>query len=102
MTATRVPGEVAHPIAHRARPRGSQPPAGSAHEEHEGAPPIRTAGVDAPARATLRPPRATRLGGPAKAAGEGARRPRPATAERGRSEERRIGKECRSRWSPYH
>ena len=30
----------------------------------------------------------------------------PAFAERfalaGRSEERRVGKECRSRWSPYH
>ena len=24
------------------------------------------------------------------------------TAERFRSEERRVGKECRSRWSPYH
>src|SRR5260370_34544606 len=23
-------------------------------------------------------------------------------ADRGRSEERRVGKECRSRWSPYH
>src|SRR5438270_1879389 len=23
-------------------------------------------------------------------------------AEAGRSEERRVGKECRSRWSPYH
>ena len=23
-------------------------------------------------------------------------------AERDRSEERRVGKECRSRWSPYH
>ena len=23
-------------------------------------------------------------------------------AERSRSEERRVGKECRSRWSPYH
>ena len=23
-------------------------------------------------------------------------------AEYGRSEERRVGKECRSRWSPYH
>ena len=22
--------------------------------------------------------------------------------DRGRSEERRVGKECRSRWSPYH
>src|SRR5256885_7031361 len=29
----------------------------------------------------------------APAAGEG---------EQGRSEERRVGKECRSRWSPYH
>src|SRR3712207_3376590 len=25
-----------------------------------------------------------------------------ALAERKRSEERRVGKECRSRWSPYH
>ena len=24
------------------------------------------------------------------------------TKTRGRSEERRVGKECRSRWSPYH
>ena len=24
------------------------------------------------------------------------------SAEGGRSEERRVGKECRSRWSPYH
>src|SRR3712207_9175717 len=24
------------------------------------------------------------------------------TADNGRSEERRVGKECRSRWSPYH
>ena len=23
-------------------------------------------------------------------------------ANKGRSEERRVGKECRSRWSPYH
>ena len=27
---------------------------------------------------------------------------RPAARERSRSEERRVGKECRSRWSPYH
>ena len=26
----------------------------------------------------------------------------PDTYEVGRSEERRVGKECRSRWSPYH
>ena len=25
-----------------------------------------------------------------------------AVADRSRSEERRVGKECRSRWSPYH
>src|SRR2546422_11189490 len=24
------------------------------------------------------------------------------TKQRGRAEERRVGKECRSRWSPYH
>src|SRR2546430_17741571 len=27
---------------------------------------------------------------------------KPAEAERRRSEERRVGEECRSRWSPYH
>src|SRR2546422_10897500 len=26
----------------------------------------------------------------------------PLVSEMGRSEERRVGKECRSRWSPYH
>ena len=26
----------------------------------------------------------------------------PADLYNGRSEERRVGKECRSRWSPYH
>ena len=26
----------------------------------------------------------------------------PGTDHDGRSEERRVGKECRSRWSPYH
>src|SRR5689334_24686913 len=26
----------------------------------------------------------------------------PRAFRRGRSEERRVGKECRSRWSPYH
>src|SRR3712207_7129427 len=29
-------------------------------------------------------------------------RPGEARAPRDRSEERRVGKECRSRWSPYH
>ena len=28
--------------------------------------------------------------------------PRPEELARARSEERRVGKECRSRWSPYH
>src|SRR3712207_8410919 len=36
-------------------------------------------------------------------AGEGAPAGRPAGGLfAGRSEERRVGKECRSRWSPYH
>src|SRR5438105_11161384 len=30
------------------------------------------------------------------------RAPPPRSAFRYRSEERRVGKECRSRWSPYH
>src|SRR6266853_6939575 len=28
--------------------------------------------------------------------------PKPLVCRGGRSEERRVGKECRSRWSPYH
>ena len=28
--------------------------------------------------------------------------PKNQRGELGRSEERRVGKECRSRWSPYH
>src|SRR2546430_15732955 len=28
--------------------------------------------------------------------------PRPGEKQKIRSEERRVGKECRSRWSPYH
>ena len=28
--------------------------------------------------------------------------PSEVTPEKSRSEERRVGKECRSRWSPYH
>ena len=37
--------------------------------------------------------------------GMGYRRPQSVAEMRGvkaRSEERRVGKECRSRWSPYH
>src|SRR2546430_3661733 len=30
------------------------------------------------------------------------RRTRPCPRHESRSEERRVGKECRSRWSPYH
>ena len=36
----------------------------------------------------------------AEAARQQTRQARP--AHRRRSEERRVGKECRSRWSPYH
>src|SRR5258708_23348460 len=33
---------------------------------------------------------------------DGCRRPRAEVENQIRSEERRVGKECRSRWSPYH
>ena len=33
---------------------------------------------------------------------EGRKEGREGGREGGRSEERRVGKECRSRWSPYH
>src|SRR5258708_15816998 len=34
--------------------------------------------------------------------GEASATPRSWSAASARSEERRVGKECRSRWSPYH
>src|SRR2546425_11720512 len=39
---------------------------------------------------------------PGAAGVAGSDRPPPAASRRDRSEERRVGKECRSRWSPYH
>ena len=38
----------------------------------------------------------------AKRRGTGAKNVRPTMKLQLRSEERRVGKECRSRWSPYH
>src|SRR2546427_13102657 len=45
-----------------------------------------------------------RLLGPTRRDAMGAKCPRerPSGVRPGRSEERRVGKECRSRWSPYH
>src|SRR5207302_5962802 len=45
-----------------------------------------------------------RGGDPTRAAADAAhaRRAGGARPARARSEERRVGKECRSRWSPYH
>src|SRR5437870_11674397 len=40
--------------------------------------------------------------GNASAANHGSRCRRTAGQEKSRSEERRVGKECRSRWAPYH
>src|SRR3989442_3355533 len=45
-------------------------------------------------------PHDARARGDADAIGEAAER--AAALTRQRSEERRVGKECRSRWSPYH
>src|SRR5256885_7209118 len=41
-------------------------------------------------------------GGLSDARGRGAGVARGVPSPRSRSEERRVGKECRSRWSPYH
>src|SRR5256885_16300288 len=70
---------------------------------------------DLPAAETPRPEEERRPRGPRRdgrgdgrrdGAGRGARRPAGANAAPAdgsdRSEERRVGKECRSRWSPYH
>src|SRR5215213_6623879 len=57
-------------------------------------------GVQTCALPILRPGACPRgLSGPGS--GRARRRTRPAP-DRRRSEERRVGKECRSRWSPYH
>src|SRR5437588_6746149 len=42
------------------------------------------------------------IGGLASAAGMSVQRMMETVGAQGRSEERRVGKECRSRWSPYH
>src|SRR3712207_7166916 len=61
-------------------------------------PPLRAAAAPAVAPA-LRKGRAAAAGSPRPAQPRDLRAgPRAA----GRSEERRVGKECRSRWSPYH
>src|SRR6266496_2565058 len=44
--------------------------------------------------------RRSRASGACRSAGSSSGRRRSAAT--GRSEERRVGKECRSRWSPYH
>src|SRR5580698_881603 len=79
---------------------------------NEGAAGAKPAAAPAPAKAAAPPP-------PPAAAAPAAAAPAPAqksppvdaplapsvrkiSAESGRSEERRVGKECRSRWSPYH
>src|SRR2546422_6946185 len=63
-------------------------------------------GLLAPLRAAHRDPlpplAALALAAGLLATGVVVRRRRPRTLEPARSEERRVGKECRSRWSPYH
>src|SRR2546430_7385650 len=76
---------------------------------------VQTCALPISPRLQLHPPRVSRraargcehrarqraLGGPVLAAlPPGARD--PAAGHVARSEERRVGKECRSRWSPYH
>src|SRR5689334_23986376 len=52
-------------------------------------------------RRTRRPPPTSRCS-PARRTGSGGCARSTGTRTRTRSEERRVGKECRSRWSPYH
>jgi len=81
---------------------GRRAPAARTSANGEG--PTYFAVLDAAGRPRLRPaPRARALpgrqaAGEPRARGAARRRGRPAA----RSEERRVGKECRSRWSPYH
>src|SRR2546426_8938025 len=60
-------------------------------------------GQDRSRRGRRRRPTLPRRVGPAAATQDAARRVvAPRLRLRLRSEERRVGKECRSRWSPYH
>src|SRR6266496_4048442 len=94
--------------AHRAGPSGRVPPllppllppgpvtvARGLPGYSEATAPARASGGDDAARARPRAAVSTRQA--AGAAGRAAR-----TLRACRSEERRVGKECRSRWSPYH
>src|SRR5258707_212952 len=64
-------------------------PAGAPLSVHSGGSPIRPPSSPATPGPRPKTSQATSFGGP------------PNVAEM-RSEERRVGKECRSRWSPYH
>src|SRR5256884_1347419 len=84
----------------------------------QNAPMVRPDHADRPAppNAASQPNQSTRPGNGAEAAGNSSRyNDRPPSSQPGnsgannynaqreqRSEERRVGKECRSRWSPYH
>src|SRR2546430_4374428 len=71
------------PISRRDRRRKSRPSCSNA--------------ASSPARPTTRLDRRARHRPAAEGGAEGSR-----LDGGGRSEERRVGKECRSRWSPYH
>ena len=75
----------------------SRPPYGARQQGQTGAAPQGRPASPRPAPAGTRPARpaaGNRFGSAAPAV--------PAPAPKTRSEERRVGKECRSRWSPYH
>src|SRR3989454_9273262 len=74
------------------------------HEEREARLPEVAGGLLARERRAARPSRVgqERRPGGARPPGDADAGARPEDRPLRRSEERRVGKECRSRWSPYH
>src|SRR2546429_8088381 len=90
-----VPSHAAPPASATSRPAAaaaSRPPGGVAPGSQSASP--SPTGVPGPLFRGFAPNHAVRASGRVP--------PRAATKSSTRSEERRVGKECRSRWSPYH
>src|SRR3989449_8785023 len=93
-------GHLLHIPEHTREQRGVRRASIDEHEELVGGGAIKAARTDGPlARIDLRD---LQVGGEAQDLWETRRAGATHVVPRDRSEERRVGKECRSRWSPYH
>src|SRR3989442_6549867 len=84
-----------------AKPPGGVPRKAQADRE-KGASPMSTAPAPKSGSMPKGPAPKGKLGTEPTARGKLGTDPQPGDPKDRRSEERRVGKECRSRWSPYH